>query len=120
MAVTAITPDYQGYARDQKSHYGESMLLYIGWDEHLLFCSAKAFLVQPDMTVSQLIQELMPAGFAQHPDFEQIEWSKVQWNLNGEAVELNPDATLGAKGFDHKSLLRFKTPGLNGYKGTGV
>jgi phenol hydroxylase P4 protein len=85
-----------------------------------LFCSAKAFLVQPEMTVSQMIQQLLPAGFAQHPDFEQIEWSKVQWNLNGEAVELNPDDTLGAKGFDHKSLLRFKTPGLNGYKGTGV
>ena len=28
MAVTAITPDYQGFALDQKAHYGDSMLLY--------------------------------------------------------------------------------------------
>lgn len=120
MAVTAITPDYQGFALDQQAHYGQSMLLYIGWDQHLLFCSAKAFLVQTEMTVAQMIEQIMPAGFAQHPDFEHIDWSKVQWNLNGTVIDLAPDDTLGDKGFDHKSLLRFSTPGLNGYKGTGV
>lgn len=120
MSVVAIKPGYTGTVSDQQANYGDNIMIYIGWDEHLMFCSAKAFLIKPSMTMGQLQEEILPAGFSQHPDFEHIDWSKVQWMLNGESVTFSAKDALGDKGVDHKSLLRFKTPGLNGYKGTGV
>lgn len=120
MPVHAITPDYRGEVRDARANFGGNILVYIGWDEHLLFCSAHAFPLSPDMTFAELQVGVLPQGFAQHPDFEHIDWPAVQWQLNGAPFTPRPDQTLAEQGFDHKSLLRFKTPGLNGWRGTGV
>ncbi|MDO4694148.1 MAG: phenol hydroxylase subunit P4 [Eikenella sp.] len=120
MPVHAITPDYRGEVRDAQANFGGNILVYIGWDEHLLFCSAKAFPLPPNMPFAALKSEVMPQGFAQHPDFEHIKWDEVQWQLNGRPLQPDDGKTLEQLGFDHKSLLRFKTPGLNGWNGTGV
>ncbi|MBP6562489.1 MAG: phenol hydroxylase [Neisseriaceae bacterium] len=120
MPVIAITPNYRGVVRDQQANYGDNMLLYVGWDNHLLFCSAKAFVVSPHMTVAELIATPLHSGFAQHPDFAHIDWPRVEWTLNGERITLVGDQTLAERGFDHKSLLRFKTPGLNGFNNLSI
>ncbi len=120
MATIAINDNYQGPKRDQAANFGGNILVYIGWDNHLLFCSAKTFPLPPQMTFGDLKAGVLPEGFGQHPDFNQIDWDAVQWNLNGEELTPADDQSLADLGFDHKSLLRFKTPGLNGYKGTGV
>ena len=120
MAVTAIRPNYIGENMDKQENFGDNIVVYIGWDEHLLFCSAKAFPLPPAMTFKDLKANVLTEGFNQHPDFEHIKWNEVQWNLNGESVNPTDEQTLEDIGFDHKSLLRFKTPGLNGWKGTGV
>lgn len=120
MAVRAICPDYKGENLDQQSNFGDNFLVYIGWDEHLLFCSAKSFPLPPQMTFNDLKTHVLSEGFGQHPDFEKIDWSSVQWNLNGTAIQPTDKQTLEQLGFDHKSLLRFKTPGLNGWNGTKV
>lgn len=125
MSVRAICSDYHFPALDQQSHYGENILIYIGWDQHTLFCSAKAFTISPQATFQQLLDQLMPAGFSQHPDFEKIDWSTVRFDLDGQkladyAESALTSQSLAALGFGHKSLLRFKTPGLNGYLGSHV
>lgn len=120
MAVTAIRPGYTGKVMDKQANYGENILVFIGWDEHLLFCSAKAFPLPPAMSFADFKAGVLPEGFNQHPDFENIKWDEVEWNLNGEMITPTDGQTLEELGFDHKSLLRFKTPGLNGWKGTGV
>ncbi len=120
MAVRAITPEYRFAARDAQSNYGDNILLYIGWDHHTLFCSAKAFLISPDATFQQLLDELMPAGFSQHPEFAQIDWSKTQFNLDRQQIQPQAQQRLSELGFGHKSLLRFMTPGLTGYNGSHV
>lgn len=120
MAVRAIRPDYEFAARDTQSNYGDNILLYIGWDHHTLFCSAKAFLISPQATFQQLLDELMPAGFSQHPDFAQIDWSKVEFVLDRQQIQAQAQQSLAELGFGHKSLLRFSTPGLNGYNGSHV
>ncbi|WP_375057461.1 phenol hydroxylase subunit P4 [Zobellella sp. DQSA1] len=120
MAVIALKQDYKGEVRDARANFGGNILVYIGWDEHLLFCSAKTFPLPPAMTFGDLLDKVMPEGFGQHPDFAQIDWSQVQWRLNDAPLHPSREQTLEQLGFDHKSLLRFKTPGLNGYKGTGV
>ncbi len=120
MAVRAITPDYSFAARDTQSNYGDNILLYIGWDHHTLFCSAKAFLISPHATFQQLLDELMPAGFSQHPEFSQIDWTQTQFMLDGQSIQAQPEQSLAELGFGHKSLLRFMTPGLSGYHGSHV
>lgn len=120
MAVQAIRPDYTGEVMDKQENFGGNILVFIGWDEHLLFCSAKSFPLPQTMTFKDLKGGVLPEGFDQHPDFEHIKWDEVQWNLNGEMVTPSDEQTLEEIGFDHKSLLRFKTPGLNGWNGTGV
>ena len=120
MAIRAICSDYTGEVMDRQANFGNNILVYIGWDEHLLFCSAKTFPLPPSMTFKELKEKILTEGFSQHPDFENINWDDVQWKLNGSSIQPSDEKTLAELGFDHKSLLRFKTPGLNGWKGTGV
>lgn len=120
MPVKAMFENYHGEVRDQHSNFGGNILVYIGWDDHLLFCSAKSFPLPPEMTFGDLKAGVLPEGFGQHPDFAQVDWTTVEWQLNGETLSPQDDKSLTDLGFDHKSLLRFKTPELMGYKGTGV
>lgn len=120
MPVKAIIDNYQGPNLDAEANFGGNIVVYVGWDEHLLFCSAKAFPLPPAMSFGDFKAGVMPEGFGQHPDFAKINWDNVEWTLNGSAISPNDDQSLADLGFDHKSLLRFKTPGLNGYKNTGV
>ncbi len=41
MSVRAIRPDYDFDARDLQKHYGDNILVYVGWDHHtfILFCT---------------------------------------------------------------------------------
>ena len=120
MPVKAITPDYRGDIRDRRENFGGNIIVYVGWDEHLLFCAAKTFPLPPDMPFQALREQVLAEGFGQHPHFEHIKWSEVQWQLNDAPLQPDGGKTLAELGFDHKSLLRFKTPGLNGWQGSGV
>jgi phenol hydroxylase P4 protein len=55
------------------------------------FCSAHAMLASPQQTFGQLIEQQITGGFAQHPDFAKIDWSKVQYTLDGQTI--NPEST---------------------------
>ncbi|WP_374666110.1 phenol hydroxylase subunit P4 [Acinetobacter sp.] len=121
MPVQAIQQDYEFDALDAQKNYGDNMLLYVGWDHHTLFCAAHAFVVSPQQSLQDLIDQQIQAGFNQHPDFEHIDWSKVQFTLNRQLLtDVDFSKSLADLGFDHKSLLRFVTPGLDGYNGTHV
>lgn len=110
MPVRAIHNNYQFEPRDQQANYHDNILLYIGWDAHLLFCSAKAFLISPNATFGDVLDNLMPAGFSQHPDFGEIDWAQATFNLDGAAIAPSREQKLSELGVMHKSLLRFATP----------
>jgi len=69
MPVHAITPDYHGDIKDARENYHGNLMVFIGWDHHLLFCSAKAVPLSPEITFAELIEKVMPDCFAQHPEF---------------------------------------------------
>jgi phenol hydroxylase P4 protein len=85
-----------------------------------MFCAPVAFAVPPDTPFSKLQDEMLPGAFSQHPDFAQVDWDNVQWHLNGEAFEPQRDVSLVEQGVDHKSIIRFATPGLDGIRGSGT
>lgn len=119
MAVAAITENYTGERLDRVENFRGNQVLYIGWDHHLMICAPVALPVPPEMPFNKVVEELIPGAFSLHPEFEQIDWDSVQWHLNGAPFTPDPEATLAEQGIDHKSILRFATPGLNGIKGSG-
>ena len=64
--------------------------------------------------------EVLPELFGEHPEFEDIDWKSVQWfNSNKRFI---PDAgkSLEHHGIGHKSLIRFRTPALEGIRTTAA
>lgn len=120
MPVHAITPDYHGDIKDARENYHGNIMVFLGWDHHLLFCASKAYPLPPEMTFRTLLDEVMPEAFGQHPEFDKIDWSSAQWLLDGEVFTPDPDRGLEEQGVSHKSLIRFATPELKGYAGVGI
>lgn len=119
MAVKTTYGEYPVGNRDALENFHGNQLVYIAWDGHLSFCSANCYPLPPDMPFGALTEAVLPGVHGPHPDFEKIDWAKVEWTLDGEALTPDMGASLADNGVGHKSLIRFKTPGLDGYKGTG-
>lgn len=120
MPVRAITPDYKGEVKDRIENFHGNQLVYVGWDQHLMFCAAFAYPLPPEMPFRALRDEVMPEAFSLHPEWQKIDWNQTTWLLDGQPFEPRLDASLKEQGVSHKSLLRFQTPALNGYMGAGV
>jgi phenol hydroxylase P4 protein len=85
-----------------------------------MFCSSRAYPLPPEMRFQELLDNVMPEAFGQHPEFTQIDWNKAQWILDNSVFQPDHSKTLAELGIGHKSLLRLVTPELTGYKGAGV
>ena len=119
MPVAAITDDYTGECLDRVENFHGNQVVYVGWDHHLMFCAPVAFATPPDTLFSTLQDEMLPGAFSLHPDFAEVDWDKVQWHRNGEVFQPVRDKSLIEQGVDHKSIIRFATPGLDGLNGSG-
>lgn len=118
MAVKAIG-EYPVLPRDVKENFHGNIMVIVGWDKHLMIDAPMAFPLPPDMPFGALVKEVMPAAFAPHPEWSQIDWDKVNWLLNGEPFTPDMEKSLADNGIDHKSVIRLQTPGLNGIQGSG-
>jgi phenol hydroxylase P4 protein len=116
MAITA-KDGYVDIVRDKIENFHGNQLVYIAWDDHLLFSAAQAFPLPPEMPFQALVSEVMPTVFNHHPDFRAIDWKTVEWVVDGDSVVPEMEHSLNDNGVGHKSLIRFKTPGLNGING---
>ena len=105
---------------DRVENFHGNQIVYLGWDYHLMFCAPFAFPLPPDMPFGALIEEVIPGAYSQHPEFPNVDWDAAVWHLNGEPFTPDLESSLIAQGIDHKSILRFATPGLDGYKGSGT
>ena len=121
MTETIDTTAQDVEIRDRLENFNGRQLLYVMWERHLMICAPLAFAVPPQKTLRSFIdEELAGSGFAQHPDFARIDWSKVQWRTgDGQPFTPRLDASLRDNGLVHKSLLRMTTPGLDGLRGSG-
>ncbi|MET0012143.1 MAG: phenol hydroxylase subunit P4 [Sedimenticola sp.] len=111
--------EYPPIIKDKVENFHGNQLVFVGWDHHLFFDSPRAFPLPPEMPFGALVSEVMPVAYTAHPEWEQVKWDEVQWMLDGEAFTPNMEASLEDNGVGHKSLIRFKTPGLNGIEGSG-
>lgn len=104
---------------DTQDKFHGAQLLYIGWEDHLMFCAPFCWPVPPAMRFGDIPQALLAPAYGAHPDFAKIDWSKVEWYDSGSGRRLAPDLdkSVAENGLKHKDSLRFRTPGLTGIKG---
>lgn len=117
MSVTAIRPGYHGDMKDTVDKFHGNQLLNIGWDQHLMFATPVCIPVPPQMPFRVLQEQVLPGIFGQHPQFSQIDWTRVIWARSNEPFEPNLEQSLVDNGLGHKASLRFRTPGLEGLAG---
>lgn len=116
MSVTAISK-YDFPVRDVRENF-PNPLLYVGWEDHLLFCSPVTLPLPEDTLFGDLIEKVLPEIYDAHPDFKQINWDTVQWFNSGQPWFPDTKKSLKENGLGHKSVIRFRTPGLTGIKGS--
>ena len=119
MTVKTNYGEYPVGNKDALENFHGNQLVYIGWDDHVSICSANAYPLPPDMPFGALTAEVIGSVAGPHPDFEKINWDEAVWTLDGRAFIPDMSKSLADNGIGHKSLIRFKTPGLTGYKGSG-
>jgi phenol hydroxylase P4 protein len=117
MAVAAVTK-YEFEPKDRVENFHGNQLLYIGWEDHLMFCAPFAFPFPPTMRFGDIIDKVLPGAFGYHPDFAKIDWSQVYWFKSGKPWTPDFDESLAQNGLRHKDVIRFHTPGLHGIKGS--
>lgn len=117
MAVAAVTK-YEFEPKDKLENFHGNQLLYIGWEDHLLFCSPFAFPFPPTMRFGDIIDNVLPGAFGYHPDFAKIDWSQAYWFKSGKPWTPDFDKSLADNGLGHKDVIRFRTPGLTGIEGS--
>lgn len=122
MSVVAITPDYESRIdiRDRLENFHGNQIVYVHWEQHLSFCAALAFPLPPAMPFAALVEEVIKPHYAAHPDAAKVDWSTVEWMIDGEKATPDPAKSLAENGIGHKSLVRFWTPGLEGWHGLGT
>lgn len=116
MTVASVGP-YEFPARDGVGNFPVP-LLYLGWDQHMMFCAPFAVPVPPATRFGDVVKHLLPRLFGDHPDFGRIHWPSVQWFRSATLFTPDMDRSLAEQGFGHKSLLRMRTPGLEGLRGS--
>jgi phenol hydroxylase P4 protein len=118
MSVKSIG-DYPALVQDNVENFHGNQLVYVGWDHHLMIDSPRAFPLPPDMPFGALVSEVLPAAYAPHPEWTEVDLAQAHWLLDGESFIPRMDASLSDNGIGHKSVVRFKTPGLNGIQASG-
>lgn len=116
MSTIALQP-YAFEPKDSQKNF-PAPLLYIGWDDHLLFCAPVCLPLPADTPFAALASAVLPGVYGAHPDFAAIDWTQVQWFKSGEPWSPEPGKSLRDNGLQHKDVIRFRTPGLAGIKGS--
>ena len=110
--------DYPLMQQDTEDKFHGKHLLYLHWENHPMFAAPFCIPVPRTLPFGAVIMEVLPELYGEHPDFAQIDWSRVQWFRGDVMFTPRADGTLASHGFGHKSVLRFRTPGLEGLRGS--
>lgn len=117
MAVAAVRP----CVFEQKDTVDKfpAPLLYIGWEDHKMFCAPFCVPVPSVMKFDDMVMGMLPGMFGAHPDFARIDWGAVEWFRSGQPWKPEGGKTMAENGLGHKDVIRFRTPGLTGLNGSG-
>ncbi|MBS1191405.1 MAG: phenol hydroxylase [Rhodocyclaceae bacterium] len=112
MAVTSTKP-YVGVPRDRVENFNGKQIVYVGWDQHMLFSTPFMIVVEPGMKLGDMLQNAVRPLMQPDPDAPAVDFGKVEWLKGKQPWTPNFEASLADNGIRHKQQLTFRTPGLN-------
>ena len=108
--------DYPERVADTEDRFHGNRLIYISWDNHLMYCAPFCVPLPPNLPFGALVRDVLPQLYGEHPEFEQIDWQRVEWTSSGKRFRPDFGKSLERHGLGHKSLIRFRTPALEGIR----
>jgi len=119
MPVAAKKKAYKGEVKDRVENFHGNQLLYVGWEDHMMICAPLALPLPPATPFGNVVEKVLPTtAFAAHPEWTKIDWSKAEWLRSGQRFMPDFKKSLTDNGLGHKAVIRFRTPGLTGIKGS--
>lgn len=116
MSVQSLKPGYVGEVRDPQEKFHGQTLLFVYWEDHLLFCAPAAILVNPGDSPAQLVEQLKQAlGYdpiAAELTLDNIDWYRSLDYTSDERWQIDANKSLAENGLTHKTAIRMRTPSL--------
>jgi phenol hydroxylase P4 protein len=112
--IMAHLGEYPLHEADPENLFHGNRLIYVCWDNHLMTSAPFCLPLPPTLPFGALVRDVLPDLYGDHPEFEQIDWQRTKWFNSGKQFYPDFGKSLQHHGLTHKSLIRFKTPALEG------
>ncbi len=110
--------DYPHIQQDAEDKFHGKQLLYLCWENHLMFAAPFCIPVPRTLPFGAVIMEVLPELYGEHPEFEDIDWKRTQWFSSGKRFIPDVGKSLEHHGIGHKAVISFRTPALEGIRST--
>ena len=110
--------EYPMRQQDLEDRFYGKRLIYVSWDNHLMYAAPFCLPLPPTLPFGALVRDVLPELYGEHPEFEAIDWQRTQWFNSGKRFVPDFGKSIEHHGLDHKSLIRFRTPKLEGSRET--
>lgn len=106
--------EYPLIQQDVEDRFYGKRLVYLSWENHLMYAAPFCVPLPPTLPFGALVRDVLPEIYGEHPEFESIDWHRTQWFNSGKRFVPDFGKSLEQHGLAHKSLIRFRTPALEG------
>lgn len=110
--------DYPVLQQDAEDKFHGKQLLYLCWENHLMFAAPFCIPVPRTLPFGAVIMEVLPELYGEHPEFEDIDWKRTLWFNSGKRFIPDVGKSLEHHGLGHKAIISFRTPALEGIRST--
>jgi hypothetical protein len=80
--------DYPIRQKDDESLFYGKRLIFLSWENHLMFAAPLCVPLPPTLPFGALIRDVLPDLYGEHPEFEDIDWKRTQWLTQASASYL--------------------------------
>jgi phenol/toluene 2-monooxygenase (NADH) P4/A4 len=108
--------EYPLYQADSEDRFFGNRLIYLSWENHLMYAAPFCLPLPPTLPFGAMVRDVLPELYGEHPEFEQIDWQRTEWFNSTKRFRPDFGKSLAHHGLTHKSLIRFRTPALEGIK----
>ena len=106
--------EYPLRQQDTEDRFYGKRLIYLSWENHLMYAAPFCVPLPANLPFGALVHDVLPEIYGEHPEFEQIDWHRTQWMNSDKKFRPDFGKSLEHHGLEHKSLIRFRTPALEG------
>ena len=99
MSVIALNEGYTGEIRDREENFHGKQLLFIGWEDHLMFCAPHCIPVEAGDAVRRARRRsAFRRCIRRIPTGERSMFGEIEWFRSGERVHARFRQELGENG----------------------